>query len=105
MSSESRSSAALVPIESLITSIRGRKVILDSDLARVYSVTTARLNQQVKRNRVRFPEDFMLQLTKSEFEDLILQSATSKPDEEAGASSPMPLLSTAPSWSPTCSTA
>ncbi len=78
MSSESRSNAELVPIESLIASIRGRKVILDSDLARIYGVTTARLNQQVKRNLARFPEDFMFQLTKPEFEGLMLQSATSK---------------------------
>jgi hypothetical protein len=52
-------------------------VILDSDLARIYGVTTARLNQQVKRNQERFPEDFVFQLTKPEHEDLMLQIATS----------------------------
>lgn len=55
-----------------------KKVILDSDLARIYGVTTARLNQQVKRNLGRFPEDFMFQLSKEEFESLMLQFATSK---------------------------
>ncbi len=50
-------------IESLIHMIRGQKVILDSDLARIYGVTTKRLNEQVKRNQDRFPEDFMFRLT------------------------------------------
>lgn len=66
------------PVESLIRFIRGQKVILDSDLARVYGVTTARLNQQVRRNIERFPEDFVFQLTKQEFENLMLQIATSR---------------------------
>ena len=50
-------------IERAIVVIRGRKVMLDADIARLYGVTTKRLNEQVKRNRERFPEDFMLQLT------------------------------------------
>ena len=58
--------------------IRGQKVMIDSDLAKIYCVTTTRLNQQVRRNQGRFPEDFMFQLTKEEFESLILQFATSK---------------------------
>jgi hypothetical protein len=45
-------------VESAILLIRGEKVILDADLAKLYGVTTARLNQQVKRNRERFPSDF-----------------------------------------------
>lgn len=57
-------------IESLILTIRGKQVILDRDLARLYGVETFRLNEQVKRNIERFPEDFMFQLTKEEFEDL-----------------------------------
>lgn len=65
-------------IERLIFIIRGQKVMLDSDLARIYGVTTARLNQQVKRNPDRFPSDFMFQLTQKEFSGLMLQSATSK---------------------------
>ncbi len=63
-------------IERLIFHIRGQKVMLDADLARIYGVTTTRLNQQVKRNIDRFPEDFMFQLTKEEFDRLILQNAT-----------------------------
>ncbi|MBI4209085.1 MAG: ORF6N domain-containing protein [Deltaproteobacteria bacterium] len=65
-------------IEELILLIRGQKVLLDENLARLYGVTTARLNQQVKRNSERFPEDFMLQLTEEEFKSLMLQNATSK---------------------------
>jgi len=57
--------------------IRGQKVMLDSDLARVYGVTTSRLNEAVKRNRDRFPEDFMFQLTRQEFTDLMSQIAIS----------------------------
>ena len=57
---------------------RGEKVILDMDLARIYGVTTARLNQQVKRNLRKFPKDFVFQLTQSESDRLMLQFATSK---------------------------
>ena len=64
-------------IEQLIVLIRGHKVMLDSDLARIYGVTTARLNQQVRRNLDRFPGDFMFHLTKDEFTNLMLQFATS----------------------------
>jgi len=53
-------------------------VILDADLAKLYGVTTTRLNQQVKRNPERFPSDFMFQLTKKEYESLMLQIATSR---------------------------
>ena len=53
-------------IESLIRTIRGQQVLLDSDLAILYGVETKRLNQQVKRNIERFPEDFMFQLTQEE---------------------------------------
>lgn len=52
--------------------------MLDSDLAALYGVSTARLNQQVNRNLERFPEDFMFQLTNEEFKVLMLQIATSK---------------------------
>ena len=68
----------LKPIEPLIHSIRGRRVMLDSDLAKIYGVTTARLNQQVRRNLKKFPGDFMFQLNTREFERLMLQIATSK---------------------------
>ncbi|MFA6564621.1 MAG: ORF6N domain-containing protein [Verrucomicrobiia bacterium] len=55
-----------VPIESLISVVRGQKVILDSDLARIYGVKTKRLNEQVRRNPKRFPPDFVFQLTQEE---------------------------------------
>ncbi len=58
-------------IESLIHTIRGQKVILADDLARLYGVPTKRLNEQVKRNRGRFPDDFMLQLSHEEAEALL----------------------------------
>jgi hypothetical protein len=51
--------------------IRGQKVILDADLAKLYGATTKRLNEQVKRNRERFPEDFMFQLTKEEKSEVV----------------------------------
>ena len=56
-------------IEDTILLIRGKRVILDHDLAKLYSVTTRVLNQAVKRNLDRFPEDFMFQLTKAETEE------------------------------------
>jgi hypothetical protein len=55
-------------IESLIITIRDIKVIIDRDLAKIYGVETRRLNEQVKRNLDRFPEDFVFQLTKEETE-------------------------------------
>jgi hypothetical protein len=60
---------ALVSVELIanrIFTIRGLRVMLDVDLARLYAVSTKRLNEQVKRNRARFPKDFMLRLSKSE---------------------------------------
>ena len=65
-------------IERSILLIRGHKVMLDSDLAKLYGVTTKRLNEQVRRNLSRFPKDFMFQLTESETELLRSQFATSK---------------------------
>lgn len=53
-------------IEPVIRVVRGQRVVLDSDLARIYDVTTKRLNEQVKRNRERFPSDFMFRLTVDE---------------------------------------
>ena len=57
--------------------IRGQKVMLDSDLAELYQVETKRLKEQVKRNKKRFPSDFMFQLSEKEFEILRSQIATS----------------------------
>ena len=70
--------AAAESIEPAIRIIRGRKVILDADLAAIYGVTTARLNQQVNRNLKKFPQDFMFRLDREEFLGLMLQNATSK---------------------------
>ncbi len=70
----------IIPIERIaekIYLIRNEKVMLDSDLADLYEIPTKRLNEQVKRNIRRFPEDFMLQLTKEEFENMKSQFATS----------------------------
>ena len=67
-------SSSIVPverIEQIILLIRGEKVILDVDLAGLYSVTTKRLNQQVNRNRARFPEDFVFQLTADERTEVV----------------------------------
>ena len=64
--------------------IRGQKVMLDKDLAELYGVTTGNLNLAVKRNKKRFPSDFIFQLTKEEFEALILQNAISKKQSRGG---------------------
>lgn len=64
-------------VQNKILFIRGEKVILDSDLAALYGVTTSRLNEQVKRNRERFPPDFIFRLGQKEFNDLKSQFATS----------------------------
>lgn len=64
-------------LESRILTIRGQKVILDSDLAALYGVTTKRLNEQVKRNARRFPSDFLFQLNRKDVTNLRSQIATS----------------------------
>ena len=64
-------------IENLILNIRDKQVMLDRDLARLYGVETKVLNQAVKRNIERFPEDFMFQLNKEEFENWKSQIVTS----------------------------
>ena len=68
----------IIQVENLIYEIRGVKVMLDSDLAKLYEIPTYRLNEAVKRNITRFPSNFMFQLSKDEFEDLISQIAISK---------------------------
>ena len=65
-------------IEAMIYTIRGQRVLLDSDLAKLYGVETKRLNEQVRRNSDRFPLDFMFRLTPEEFEVLKSHFATSK---------------------------
>ena len=69
---------ATVTPEEMIIRVRGQAVILDSDLAKLYGVETRQLNQQLKRNQRRFPEDFAFQLTKMEYERLRSQNVTLK---------------------------
>ena len=69
--------AVMERIDSLILTIRRQRVMLDSDLARIYGVTTYRLNEQLRRNRRRFPGDFAFQLTREEFANLRSQMAIS----------------------------
>ncbi len=76
----SKTAKELIPasrILKIILIVRGEKVILDSDLAALYGVETRRLNEQVRRNSDKFPEDFMFQLTQDEFTNLKSQIATS----------------------------
>jgi hypothetical protein len=75
-----KAAKSIITDEVIVTKIyyiRGHKVMLDEDLAELYEVPTKRLNEQVKRNMGRFPEDFMFQLTENEFEILRSQNATS----------------------------
>jgi hypothetical protein len=65
-------------IDTLIITIRGHRVILDVDLAMLYNLAPKRLNEQVKRNRARFPDDFMFQLEEHEVKTLRSQFATAK---------------------------
>jgi hypothetical protein len=70
-----------LPVEDITRSVlilRGHRVLLDADLAALYGVSTARLNQQVRRNWRRFPADFLFELTPKEYHVLKLQLATSK---------------------------
>ncbi len=67
-------------IQNLIYTIRGKQVILDSDVAMLYNYKTKRINEIVKRNQERFPEDFCFQLTDTEVENLRSQFATSSLD-------------------------
>jgi phage regulator Rha-like protein len=74
-------SSHLVPVERIegkIFSVRGKKVMVDYDLAELYEVTTGNLNKAVKRNIERFPEDFMFQLTEKEYESLRFQFGSLK---------------------------
>ena len=88
-------SKSLVPIEQtdgMIRSIRGTWVILDSDLAKIYGVPTFRFNEAIKRNRHRFPADFMFQLTRKELDSLSRKLRCQKPVAAVGALSLTRLL-------------
>src|SRR5262245_27237112 len=73
----SATSTALAAIEGRILTARGRKVLLDSDLAALYGVPTKRLLEALRRNRARFPKDFVFQLSNQEVRNLRSRSATS----------------------------
>ena len=94
--SKNTSLISVVRIEKRIFLTRGQKVMLDADLAELYGMTTKRLNEQVKRNLARFPEDFMFQLTESETELLRSQIATSKKGRGGRRYAPYALRSSYP---------
>jgi hypothetical protein len=75
-------------IERAIKLVRGQRVLLDSDLAKLYGVTTMALNQAVKRNAERFPPDFAFRLNRQEFTALISQSVISKTGRGGGRKLP-----------------
>jgi ORF6N domain len=74
-----QSAIIMRPAKGRIVFVRGQKVLLDHDLAELYGVTVKGLNQQIKRNRKRFPEDFMFQVSAEEHAALRSQIVTSKP--------------------------
>jgi hypothetical protein len=76
-------------IQNLIYLIRGQKVMLDRDLAKLYGVETRTLKQAVRRNISRFPEDFMFEMTKEEFQNWRSQFVTSKRDRMGLRHAPM----------------
>ncbi|MGO8838006.1 MAG: ORF6N domain-containing protein [Limisphaerales bacterium] len=84
------------PIESLILTLRGQKVILDADLAELYGVPTFRFNEAFKRNRERFPDDFAFQLTAEEFAAL---RAPNSSQLAMSSSQPVENEASAPNWS------
>jgi hypothetical protein len=77
-----------LPIETLIHVIRRQKVMVDADLAALYGVPTGALNQAVKRNRERFPEDFAFQLSPAEMADWMSQTVISNPSAKMGLRRP-----------------
>ena len=77
-------------VDGVIHLVRGQRIILDLDLARLYGVQTFRFNEAVKRNQARFPGDFRFQLNKEELESLTSQSAISKPPSGRGGRRTLP---------------
>ena len=80
----------LTKIQNMIYEIRSQKVMLDSDLAALYGVETFNLNKAVKRNTERFPDDFMFQITKEEWENLTFQNGISSKQSQHGGRRFMP---------------
>jgi hypothetical protein len=85
-----KTATPVIPVDKLIHEIRGQRVILDVNLARLYGVPTFRFNEAVKRNQARFPGDFRFQLGKEEFASLTSQIAISKPASGRGGRRTLP---------------
>jgi hypothetical protein len=83
MPGKSKSVVLIEQIDGMIHTIRGVRVMLDRDLAQIYGVPTFRFNEAIKRNRHRFPPDFMFQLAREEFDSLKSQIAMSKPQDSS----------------------
>ena len=80
--------------------VRGKRVLIDSDLATLYGVTTKALNQAIKRNAERFPADFMFRISIKELRDNRSQFVTGSKATEVGSTRHSPLPNTEPSWPP-----
>jgi hypothetical protein len=83
MPQKSESLVSVEQIDGMIRTIRGVRVMLDRDLGKIYGVPTFRFNEAIKRNRHRFPKDFMFQLSRAEFDSLTSQIAMSKPENSS----------------------
>ena len=81
-------------IQNMIYTIRGKQVMVDSDLARLYQVTTGNLNKAVKRNLSRFPKHFCFQLTEHEYKNLRFQNGSSSSNNNYGGRRYMPYVFT-----------
>jgi ORF6N domain len=95
MPKKSESLVSVEQINGMIHTIRGVRVMLDRDLAEIYGVPTFRSNEAIKRNRHRFPADFMFQLTRQEVDSLRSQIAMSKTRRGGRRTLPMRLPNTA----------
>ncbi|MCX6143113.1 MAG: ORF6N domain-containing protein [Ignavibacteriales bacterium] len=80
MPGKRRINSVAARVDALILLVRGERVIIDSDLASIYGVPTKRLNEQVRRNVQRFPEDFCFRLTRREFREFLSQMISRSPE-------------------------
>src|SRR5215469_16875558 len=83
MPNKPKTAIPIEQIDEMIRTVRGMRVMLDRDLAKIYGVPTFRFNEAIKRNRHRFPPDFMFQLTREEFARLRSQIAILKPENSS----------------------
>src|SRR5438128_5275257 len=83
MPKKSKLPVTVEQIDGMIHTIRGVRVMLDHDLAKIYGVPTFRFNEAIKRNQHRFPTDFMFQLTSAQFDSLRSQLGMSKPENSS----------------------